>query len=156
MFGQMLEGDDERSVHQSLVSWQSGPPVRGVTVGHCSWCNTLHLMCPDCLEVTGIPEEQFDTGIWCLGQCGRIYCASYSRDGEISVDSWDGLDISLLTSAHGKPTDRLTEREVERLIAETKWQHWSVAHPTISLTEVGLMQWRDDFLCLTDKGKALA
>lgn len=148
-----LGEDGERPPSVAQVSWHPNVLLGGVVKGYCTWCNTLHLMCPDCSEVTGIAEAQFDMGVLCQGECGRVYYVSCTPEYEVVLRSWDGLEVSLLTAAYDKSTKRLTHREVDRQIKKTKWQHWTVAHPAIGLTEEGLMCWDNNFLYLTEEGE---
>jgi len=45
--------------------------------GHCEWCNTLHIKCPICGEITALNE---DTLTKCDGYCGASYCLHTSND----------------------------------------------------------------------------
>ena len=135
------------------VSWRSD------IEGYCNWCNTLHVRCPDCLEIFAIPETQYDMGIRCATECGAIFRVSRRgdpKDQEIALEVFDGLSAGLLLAAFHKSTARLTSREVSRVISGTRWQHWDAASPTINLTEEGLMQWgEDECLHLTSEGRTL-
>jgi len=122
--------------------------------GFCHRCSSLHVRCPDCLEIIAIPEGQYGIGVRCGGECGAVFVADFDpRELEEKLTVYDALDTSLLTTAYQKSTKRLTAREVDRLVRRTRWQHWGVASPTMNLTEEGLMQWGEgDCLYLTDGG----
>lgn len=125
--------------------------------GYCKWCNTLHVRCPDCLEIFAIPETSYDVGVRCATECGAIFRVSWRgdpKDQETALEVFDALSAALLLAAFRKSTGRLTSREVSRMVSRTRWQHWDVASPTINLTEEGLMEWGDDgCLYLTPQGR---
>jgi len=124
--------------------------------GFCYRCSSLHVRCPDCLEIMGIEEGQHGVGVQCGGGCGAVFVVTMydPHDPVEDVTVYDALNASLLTTAYAKSTRRLTSKEVDRLVARTRWQHWAVASPTIGLTEEGLMQWEEDgCLHLTDDGR---
>jgi len=122
--------------------------------GFCHRCSSLHVRCPDCLEIIGVPEGQYGIGVRCGGECGAVFVADFdAKEMEEKLTVFDALDTSLLTTAYRKSTKRLTAKEVHRLVQRTRWQHWGVASPTIDLTEEGLMRWEEDgCLYLTDEG----
>lgn len=141
--------DDDYSAPE--VFWDSD------VEGHCKWCNTLHVRCPDCFEVFPIPDMQYDVGVRCVTECGAIFRVEFRGDykeREATLRVFDRLTAALLLGAYRKSFRRLTPREVSRLVAKTRWQHWDVASPTINLTEEGLMEWgEDECLYLTPDGK---
>lgn len=133
------------------LSWQND------VEGHCIWCNGLHIRCPECYEVFAITEVEYDVAIKCPSDCGAIFFVKMpwtKDDPYVGLEVFMALDVMLLSAAYSKSSKRLTPNEVERLVEKTRWQHWGEASPTISLTELGYMEYKDDDnLYLTDEGQ---
>lgn len=143
------ENEPESDRLPCMVDWRSD------RVGYGSLCSGLHVSCPDCGEIIGIPECQYDRGVCCGAECGSVFLVEASRDEEI-VSVFDALESTLLKRAYAKSTQRLTPKEIERIVAETKWQHWDVGRPWIRLTEEGLLEDGDDgSLNLTRDGRRI-
>lgn len=124
--------------------------------GTCNYCGTLHVRCRDCLVVFAIPDPD-GTPLACPGECGAVCVAAYdAHEDAMNVSFYDMLDTRLLRAAHRKSNRRLTARQVNQIIQSTRWQYWTVASPTIGLTEEGLMEWENDNLCLTSEGARVA
>lgn len=134
-----------------FVSW------RNELEGYCDYCNGLHVRCPDCYEVIGIPSTQFDVGVQCGAQCGTVFKVTYNPKEMIHhTEVYDTLDCMLLTASYRKSTKRLTQLQVKKIVGQTRWQHWGEASPTIDLTELGLMKWEDDgCLHITEEGEQI-
>lgn len=130
--------------------------MRSKLTGYCDYCGGLHLSCPDCGEIIGIDESQHDMGVKCGAECGTVFYVPTGEKGSIGrIEVYDSLSCMLMTKAFEKTTKRLTEEEVSKIVGKTKWQHWQVARPTINLTELGLMEWRESYLCLTEDGEEI-
>jgi len=120
--------------------------------GTCIRCGTLHVRCRDCFVVFAIPDPD-GTPLACPGECGAVCVADYDgREDATMVRFYDVLDTRLLRAAHRKSNRRLTARQVNQVVRSTRWQYWTVASPTIGLTEESLMEWENDNLCLTSEG----
>jgi len=50
--------------------------------GNCDWCNTIHIVCPDCTSITEIEQFRYNENIECEGGCGLIFNADNSNDRE--------------------------------------------------------------------------
>jgi hypothetical protein len=139
---------------QPEISWRSK------VEGYCDWCGGLHVRCPDCYEIFGISEAEYDQAIKCPSDCGAIFFARSRRGKDeppATLESFPRLDAMLLTVAYHKSTKRLTPNEVKKLVRMTRWQHWGEAPATIGVTESGYMEYgRDDNLYLTAEGKEWA
>lgn len=122
--------------------------------GNCDWCNGLYLRCPDCHEVIGIGESQYDVGVKCGAECGTVFFVPHGKKGEIGpIKVYSELECMLMTAAYSKSKKTLSKAEVSKIISKTKWQHYHETRPELNLTELGLMEWHDDSLHLTDDGK---
>lgn len=42
-------------------------------IGRCDWCNTIHIQCLTCGEVTGIPDVFYGESVKCTGGCGAAF-----------------------------------------------------------------------------------
>jgi hypothetical protein len=130
--------------------------TRSRLTGYCSYCGGLHLSCPDCGEIIGIDESQFNKGVKCGAECGVVFYVPSGEKRSIGeIEVYDYLDCILMTKAFEKTTKRLTEEEVSKIIGRTKWQHWQVELPTIALSELGLMEWRAGYFYLTEDGEQI-
>ncbi len=129
--------------------------VRRLT-GYCDYCGGIHVRCPDCGAITGIDDSQLNRGVKCGAECGAVFYVPTDRKRIVGrTEVYDSLDCLLMTRAFEKTTKRLTTREVSKIVGRTKWQHWQVEVPTIGLTELGLMEWRDGYLWLTEDGEEI-
>lgn len=143
------------------ITWnQPNELVLKLTGGHtlylegtCNDCSTIHFRCGDCGVIQGIPDGKI---LKCPG-CGLIaWIGIDPQTGSPRLDTKDSLDIALLSTAYSRKTGRVSQGEVDRLIARTKWHHWPVMRPTISLEEGGLMEWKDDdYLYITGDGRGI-
>lgn len=134
----------------NYISW------RGETEGRCNRCNGLHARCPECHEVFGILESEYERPLCCPYDCGSVFYVELQREDKEIIEHlhvFDMLDCALLSKAYSKSTRRLTRREYDAIIGKTRWQHWQVANPEINLTEEELVQWAEDnCLYITDEG----
>jgi len=142
--------------NRCLICEEGYVSLRSKLTGYCDYCNGLHLSCPDCGEIIGIDENQRDKGVKCGAECGTVFYVPTGEKGSVGkIEVYDSLDCLLMTKAFEKTTKRLTEEEALKIIGKTKWQHWQVEVPTIDLTELGLMEWREGYLCLTEDGEKI-
>lgn len=142
--------------NRCLVCEEGYVSLRSKLTGYCDYCNGLHLSCPDCGEIIGIDENQRDIGVKCGAECGTVFYVPTGEKGAVGkIEAYDSLDCMLMTKAFEKTTKRLTKEEVSKIVGKTKWQHWQVDRPTIDLTELGLMEWREGYLCLTEEGEEI-
>lgn len=158
----LLHGFDFEFTECKICEWDADedrPPSEVDWVddvhGFCGLCNGLHVRCPDCHEVIGLPEAQFGRGVRCAVECGAVFLADYDREGDVRLETYFALDVILMTRAYAKSTKRLTGRQVAKIVQETRWQHWGEATATIGVTEDGLMEWKGGSLYLTPDGEAL-
>jgi len=130
--------------------------MRSKLTGYCDYCGGLHLGCPDCGEIIGIDESQHNIGVKCGAECGTVFYVPTGEKGSTGkIEVYDSLISMLMTRAFEKTTKRLTKEEVSKIVGKTKWQHWQIDRPTIYLTELGLMEWREGYLCLTEDGEEI-
>jgi hypothetical protein len=137
--------------YKGFIDWK--PPARegATTLGTCGYCNTLHVLCPDCGMV--FPVNEYDEGrpLKCPG-CERIYRVDRDTIGQSSVEVRDQLDVELMKAAYENQSKQITSGRARKIIEKTKWQYHE--EPIINLTESGLMEWIDDgeLLRLTEDG----
>lgn len=140
-------GDEEYS--QPEIFWRSK------LAGSCNQCGGLHVRCPECYEVFGISEVEYDQAVKCPSDCGAVFSVESPREKDESenLQIFLALDVMLLTAAYSKSTKRLTPNEVQKLVRRTRWQHWGEAPATIGVTESGCMEYgEDNNLYLTAEG----
>ncbi len=75
-------GEDHLS---GLIHWGGHEELRGdvnavLAVGHCDWCNSLHLR-RKCDAVTGIPEALHGEPVECMGGCGTTFLVTERHAG---------------------------------------------------------------------------
>lgn len=143
---------------RGIVSWDFGEAYRSgsMVIGYCQRCNTIHVACPDCGVMFGIAEFEEGKSLECPGDCGRVFLVARDFEtGEAHVSSRDWLDVTILRKAFTKSTRRLTKREVDQLVRQSKWQYFTEAPATIGLTEEELMEWDDEgqLFKLTESGE---
>lgn len=143
---------------RGVVSWRFGERYRpgSMVIGYCQRCNTMHIICPDCGEIFGVAEFDEGESLECPGNCGRVFLVGRDFEtGESHVSSRDWLDVTILQKAFEKSTKRLTKRQVDQIVRQSKWQYFTEAPATIALTEEELMEWDDEgaFLNLTEIGE---
>lgn len=141
--------------HGYINNWREPAAEGGTRLGRCDYCNMTHVLCRECCSVFGVHDFELGNALKCPG-CRSVYCVTEDhRSGDPKVEVRDELDVILLTAAHEKTTKRLTKKEVEKIIGGTRWQYFVPDHPTINLTEEGLMEWSEDreFLLLTESGQ---
>lgn len=110
--------------------------------GYCDYCSSLHIRCRDCGAIFAIPDPE-GTPIECP-ECDAVYVATFNpKEGDTEVKVYDMLDVLVLRGLYKKSNKSLTQREVQRLVESTRWQHWDVDSPLINLTEEGLVEWID-------------
>jgi len=129
---------------------------RNENVGYCGRCNSLNVRCPECHEVFGILEGEYETPLQCGYECGSAFyveltIVDHERVQEVHI--FDMLECRLLSEAYNKSNHRLTQKEYEKIVSETRWQYWEVDRPEIVLTEECLMEWGEqDCLYITTEG----
>jgi hypothetical protein len=143
---------------RGVIAWRPVEREGMTRFGWCEYCNTLHLLCPDCGFVFGITEAEYEVPLRCSGSCGRVYKVTVSEPMSVEVESHDQLDNLLLTAASNNTTKRITTERVQKIIQKTKWQYFDMEdNPTINLTESDeLMEWLGDrgtHLKITAKGE---
>jgi hypothetical protein len=141
------------------VSWNTfGSDIIGPVLyseGKCDYCGELHIRCGECGEIFSIPQN--DQATACPGECGSVVVLKIDpHHGDDEFHFYDALDCTLLKRALEDPSRCVPTSEVDEIINNTKWKYWDVAHPTIDLTEEGLMKWTGESLCLTESGKRAA
>jgi hypothetical protein len=79
-------------------------------------------MCPDCGEVTGILENDYDNCVECAGLCGRVYIVEYDlRDSSHDVFSISGVEKDILESTYYN-NRILSGKKVKEILSQSKWQ----------------------------------
>jgi restriction endonuclease len=76
------------------VSWDSPDRV----TGHCDYCGSLHIRCPDCLAVFG--AENGGGSVACP-ECEAVYSPEYDRKGIYTgTEVYDALEVQMLKAAY--------------------------------------------------------
>jgi len=138
--------------YHGFIDWNPYTRDGATRLGSCGYCNTLHVLCPDCGSVFAVHDYDFGKPFKCPG-CARIYRADRNDVGQGVVEVRDELDVQLMTAAFVNQSKRLSKGKAEKIIRQTKWQY--AEDPTSSVTESGLMEWSDDgeYLILTEAGQ---
>lgn len=105
-----------------IVDWPYLGELDSIAQGNCDWCNTIHLMCPDCGEVTGVLDADYDECIECAGICGRVYIADYDLHDDVTdIFSISGVESEILQAAYDNK-NTLSGKKVKEILSKSKWQ----------------------------------
>ena len=72
-FGNIVRDWYERDIINEFDSSHKNSKYNTAEFARCDWCNSLHVKCPECDSVTGLPEMRFLENIECEGGCGMIF-----------------------------------------------------------------------------------
>lgn len=83
----ICEECDPGEDHIQVVAWNnlynlSGDTDKVFDVGRCDWCNTIHIKCSTCGEVTAIPDAIYGEEIECKGECGTKFVIETSYESK--------------------------------------------------------------------------
>ncbi|WP_343487373.1 PIN domain-containing protein [Allomuricauda sp. d1] len=80
--GNFVRMDGDRALVNEYPPDHPKGKYDSVTCGHCDWCNTIHIVCPDCTSINEIEQFRYDENIECEGGCGLVFNADSSNDRE--------------------------------------------------------------------------
>jgi hypothetical protein len=112
---------EEKDRPPAVAHWGTPEDPLGVVWAHCDWCNSVHALCPDCGEVTGMNDGDLGELIQCRGACGRVYQVESSAEGD-DYASLSDEQVNILKAAAESATG-FTVRNANQVLRRTKWRY---------------------------------
>ncbi|MCK9639264.1 MAG: PIN domain-containing protein [Prolixibacteraceae bacterium] len=88
-FGNHISSWGKTNIINEYPDTHTNSKYQSAYIGHCEWCNTLHIECPKCHSVTGILDFDYDEKVECVGGCGITFFVesdnSYDNYGEYEI-----------------------------------------------------------------------
>ncbi|SRR5258706_3530866 len=83
----ICEECDPGEDHIQVIEWHnfynlSGDIDKVLDIGRCDWCNTIHIKCSKCGEITAIPDADYGEPIECEGGCGTSFLVETSYESK--------------------------------------------------------------------------
>ncbi|MFO0836546.1 MAG: restriction endonuclease [Phycisphaerales bacterium] len=138
------------------VDWHDQMMTRYEAItGSCTWCNSVHALCPDCGSVTGFHEADEGEWIECNGGCDRLYFVHFDgRENTRDLITVSPMERRIVRTCEdeGGSIDGDT---ATKMLKYTMWEYATDAvHPVAALTKRG---WVEEVgeggLRLTDEGR---
>lgn len=79
-FGNFVNNWSEQDVINEYESNHENSKFQEIITGHCDWCNSLHVKCPMCDQITSISVHDYDEKVECNGGCGLIFFVESSDE----------------------------------------------------------------------------